>query len=162
VLVNSAVPHAILLSTDRDAGIPLSRTSRPGRRDARGRLVSPVARLGLMSFVFTQALYAAWFERWYHTAPPAAGRALVAAEFPLLFSLWRRPRRSRAAVVAPEQLWHGPGVLALAAPVAAFMCAPRCSIPRKRARWALVVSCGGLLPRPRLCHRRAPGVARTC
>src|SRR6266850_759357 len=103
----------ILLSTDRDAGIPLF--TYLAVLDGGMLVVAWYRRwpeLGLMSFVFTQALYAAWFERWYHTAPPQQGVALVAAGvFLVLFSLvapaeaLARRRSSR-----PEQLWHGPGV----------------------------------------------------
>lgn len=130
----------ILLSTDRDAGTALF--TYLAVLDAGMLVVAWYRRwpeLGLMSFVFTQALYAAWFERWYRAVPPQQGVALVAAVvFLVLFSLVapaealarRRPSR-------PEQLWHGPGVLALAAPVAAFIVARQVLYPAQASTLAL-------------------------
>jgi uncharacterized membrane protein len=116
----------VLLATDRDAGLALF--TYLAVLDA-GMLVAAWFRrwpeLGLMSFVFTQALYVAWFERWFTQAPGQRTLALGAAfVFLLLFSLVAPAEAlSRRLAPRPEHLWRGPGLLALAAPVAAFVAA---------------------------------------
>jgi uncharacterized membrane protein len=130
----------ILLSTNRDAGTALF--TYLAVLDAGMLVVAWYRRwpeLGLMSFVFTQALYAAWFERWYHSVPPQQGVALVAAGvFLVLFSLVAPAEAlSRRLPARAEQLWHGPGVLALAAPVAAFIVARQVLYPAHATALAL-------------------------
>jgi len=130
----------ILLSTNRDAGTALF--TYLAVLDAGMLVVAWYRRwpeLGLMSFVFTQALYAAWFERWYHSVPPQQGVALVAAGiFLVLFSLVAPAEAlSRRLPARAEQLWHGPGLLALAAPVAAFIVARQVLYPAHASALAL-------------------------
>ena len=116
----------ILLATDRDAGTALF--SYLAVLDA-GMLVVAWHRrwpeLGLMSFVFTHALYVAWFQRWYTTTPSQQAVALVAAGvFLVLFSLVAPAEAlSRRLPPRAEHLWRGPALIALAAPVAAFVAA---------------------------------------
>ncbi|PYM24851.1 MAG: hypothetical protein DMD78_07945 [Candidatus Rokuibacteriota bacterium] len=116
----------ILLATDRDAGTALF--GYLAVLDA-GMLVVAWHRrwpeLGLMSFAFTHALYVAWFQRWYTTTPSQQGVALVAAGvFLVLFSLVAPTEAlSRRLPPRPEHLWRGPALIALAAPVAAFVAA---------------------------------------
>lgn len=130
----------ILLATDRDAGAALF--TYLAVLDA-GMLVLAWHRrwpeLGLLSFVFTQALYTAWFDRWYTPAPAQQGVALVAAGvFLVLFSLVAPAEAlSRRLAPRPEHLWRGPGLLALAAPVAAFVAARRVLYPEHAGVLAL-------------------------
>jgi uncharacterized membrane protein len=122
----------ILLATNRDAGVALF--SYLAVLDA-GMLVIAWYRrwpeLGLMSFAFTHALYAAWYQRWYAPTPAQQGVALVAAAvFLLLFSLVAPAEAlSRRLPARPERLWLGPGLLALAAPAAAFVAARQILYP---------------------------------
>jgi uncharacterized membrane protein len=122
----------IVLSTDRDAGVALF--TYLAVLDA-GMLVAAWYRrwpeIGLLSFVFTHALYAAWFARWYAPVPVQQGVALVAAGvFLVLFSLVAPAEAlSSRLPPRPEHLWRGPGLLALAAPVAAFVAARQVLYP---------------------------------
>jgi uncharacterized membrane protein len=116
----------ILLSTNRDAGIALF--TYLAILDAGMLVVAWYRRwpeLGLMSFVFTHSLYTAWHQRWYAPVPAQETVALVAAGvFLVLFSLVAPAEAlSRRLPPRPEHLWRGPGLLALAAPVAAFVVA---------------------------------------
>ena len=131
----------ILLATDRDAGVALF--TYLAVLDA-GMLVMAWYRrwpeLGLVSFVFTQGLYAAWFERWYAPVPAQQGVALVAAGvFLVLFSLVAPAEAlARRLPTRPEQLWQGPGLLALAAPAAAFLAARQVLYPAHTGALALI------------------------
>jgi uncharacterized membrane protein len=131
----------ILLATDRDAGATLF--TYLAILDA-GMLVIAWHRrwpeLGLIGFVATHALYAAWFERWYRPVPAQQGVALVAAGvFLVLFSLVAPAEAlARRARARAEELWHGPGVLALAAPVAAFVVARQVLYPAQASALALI------------------------
>jgi uncharacterized membrane protein len=130
----------IVLATNRDAGIALF--TYLAVLDA-GMLVIAWYRrwpeLGLMSFVFTQGLYTAWFDRWYTTPAPQQLVALVAAAvFLVLFSLIAPAEAlSRRLPSHPEYLWRGPGLLALAAPVAAFVAARQVLYPAHASMLAL-------------------------
>lgn len=131
----------ILLATDRDAGVALF--TYLAILDA-GMLVVAWHRrwpeLGLISFVFTHSLYAAWFHAWYSPVPSQQGIALVAAGvFLVLFSLVAPAEAlSRRLTPRPEHLWQGPGLLALAAPVAAFVVAREVLYPRHATALAII------------------------
>ena len=131
----------ILLATDRDAGIPLF--TYLAILDAGMLAVAWYRRwpeLGLMSFVFTHSLYGAWFHTWYRPVPAQQGVALVAAGvFLVLFSLVA-PAEALSRRLAPrrEQLWYGPGLLALAAPVAAFVAAREILYPAHTSGLAII------------------------
>jgi uncharacterized membrane protein len=116
----------VVLSANRDAAAALF--TYLAVLDA-GMLVSAYFRrwpeLGVLSFVGTQALYAAWFAQWYQPIPAQRGVALVGASlFFVLFSLAAPlDAASRARAPRLEHLWRGPALLALAAPTAYFLAA---------------------------------------
>jgi uncharacterized membrane protein len=131
----------VLLAGDRDAGVALF--TYLAVLDA-GMLVSAYFRrwpeLGLMSFVFTQGLYVAWFERWY---APVPGQKLVAlsgaALFFLLFSLVAPVEAvSRRVASRLATIWTAPGLLALATPIAFFVAAREVLYPAQ-ASWLAVL-----------------------
>ena len=119
----------ILLGSDRDAAIALF--TYLAVLDA-GMLASAYWRrwpeLPALSFVFTQLLYWAWFDRWYHpaaSATPQRAVALVGASvFFMLFALVAPVEAAgRRFALRVDRPWHPIVVLTLAAPVAYFVSA---------------------------------------
>lgn len=120
----------VVLASNRDAAIALF--TYLAILDA-GMLASAYWRrwreLQVLSLVFTQALYWAWFDRWYQPigldGPPQRAVALIAAS--VFFALFALVGPVQAAggrfVVRLDRLWHDTSLLILAAPVAYFVAA---------------------------------------
>ena len=115
----------VLLATNRDAGVALF--TYLAVLDC-GMVASAYWRrwpeLHVLSFVFTQGLYFAWFQRWYVGFPPPRVVALVGAGvFFLLFSLVAVIEAVGRQRPSAARLWQSAGFVALAAPIAYFIAA---------------------------------------
>jgi uncharacterized membrane protein len=138
----------VLLGSNRDAAITLF--TYLAILDA-GMLASAYWRrwteLRVLSFVFTQALYAAWFERWYQpygstgsAGEPQrmiafAGATVFLVLFALIAPLEARGRRPAGRL---DDLRNFTALLALAAPVAYFLAAREILYPGLRTWLGLV------------------------
>lgn len=127
----------VLLSTGRDAAVPLF--AYLAILDA-GMVASAYWRrwpeLHALSFVFTHALYLAWFTRWYDAVdPPQRAVALAGASvFFVLFSLVAVVESRARQRVTPERLWQVTGLVVLAAP-AVYFAAARAVLWPTQASW---------------------------